>query len=482
MLVTTCGCSPLLARADIGVVIADPTNVGVSAYTHAGHSLVYLSGVCADTPIHARLCEPGEQGSVVTVFPNFREQQPYEWNILPLSLFLEGKTEPGDRLLFGSHAAKAALADKARIGYFSPVCENACPAEAHSYWRDLVAATIERDVFIYAVKTTRAQDETAVRWINAQSNVNHYNGITSNCAMYVQSMIGVIFPHSIHRDFLNDIGIMSPKAAAHSFSRWAHKHPDLGFYALHFVQKPGKLPRTGTADSGTEAAIHIKKYLLSAALIGDHEVAGSFFVAYLLTDRFSLFKESIHYATPDLSQLQAQRRTEENDEDNGNPGSKQRLNATKEEIALEQAEVTGTKEEWELYRRRFAAIAEAADLSTEKQQKEMLKRLDEASISVDQNGNAWLTFQGDTRKVGINSANVLADDSDAELAFDLLAWRVGNALQAKPRMRPDIQEFRQDWTLLQQASERWRPLQAWEQNFAGPFIAGGKPPAAALPR
>ena len=35
----------LIAKADIGVVLADPTTVGVSVYTHAGHSLVYLSGV-----------------------------------------------------------------------------------------------------------------------------------------------------------------------------------------------------------------------------------------------------------------------------------------------------------------------------------------------------------------------------------------------------------------------------------------------------
>jgi len=452
--IVVCACAPLQARADIGVVIADPTNAGVSAYTHAGHAMVYLSNVCAESPIKARLCEPGEQGSVVSIYPNFHEQKPYEWNILPLSLYLEGSADPGDRLLYGSHALKEALAQHVRLGFLSEVCAGACPPETRGYWRDLVAATIERDVFIYAVKTTHAQDEAAVKWVNAQPNVNHYNGMTRNCAMYVRSLVNSIFPHAVHRDYLNDLGMMSPKAAARSFAHWAQKRPKLGFYCLHFAQKPGSVRRSGTASSGTEAAFHIKKYLIPAALIGDHEVAGSFFVAYFLTGRFNLFKESISYATPSLTQLQAERRIESRDDD------QEQLHATREEIALQQADITGTPQEWQDYRRHFAAISEAADMDTEKDRAQMLKTLDQGVVSVDGDGNPWLTPQGSSQHVGVSSADVLAEGSDPELAFHLLAWRIGYDLQAKPRMRPGIQEFREDWTLFEEAFARWRPLEA----------------------
>jgi hypothetical protein len=436
------------------VVIADPTNAGASAYTHAGHAMVYLSNVCAESPIRARLCAPGEQGSVVSIYPNFHEEKPYAWNILPLSIYLEGSADPSERLLYGSHVLKQALAQNVRLGFLSSVCAGACPPEARGYWRDLVAATIERDVFIYAVKTTPAQDEAAVKWINAQPNVNHYNGITHNCAMYVRSLVNAIFPHAVHRDYLNDLGMMSPKAAARSFAHWAGKRPNLGFYCLHFPQKPGSVRRTNMASSGTEAAIHIKKYLIPAALIGDHEVAGSFFVAYFLTGRFNLFKESIRYATPSLSELQAQRRTESHD------GDQRQVRATRREIVLQQAEVTGTPQEWQEYRRHFAAISEAADMNTKNDRVQMLKTLDHGVVSVDRNGDPWLTPQGDSRQVGLTSANVLAKDSDPGLAFHLLAWRIGYALQAKPRMRPRIQEFREDWMLFEQAFTRWRPLEA----------------------
>ena len=106
------------ARADIGVVLADPTTVGVSVYTHAGHSLVYLSGVCAASPVRARLCETGEQGSIVTTYPDFREAQAYAWNLVPLSLYLQGSLIPNERLLYGSRRVKDALEAYAREGFF----------------------------------------------------------------------------------------------------------------------------------------------------------------------------------------------------------------------------------------------------------------------------------------------------------------------------------------------------------------------------
>src|ERR1700752_5393820 len=84
-------CAPA-ARADGGIALADPTRGGVSEWTQGAHSSVYLSGVCADTPTKLRLCEPGEQGSILTTFPDFDEQTPYEWNAVPLSLYLYGST------------------------------------------------------------------------------------------------------------------------------------------------------------------------------------------------------------------------------------------------------------------------------------------------------------------------------------------------------------------------------------------------------
>jgi hypothetical protein len=443
--------SPLSARADIGVVLADPTTVGVSVYTHAGHSLVYLSGVCAASPVKARLCEAGEQGSVVTTYPDFRETQAYAWNMVPLSLYLHGSLTPGDRLLYGSRLIKEALEEHAREGFLQGVCADGhCPQIPHSFWRDLVDANAVRDIFIFAVHTTRAQDQAAVDWLNNGSNVNHYNGFTNNCAVFTRSLVNLIFPHSVHRDFPNDLGMMAPKAAARSFTHWALKRPELGFYSLHFAQQPGALPRSGVAQSGTETAIHMKKYLIPAALIGDHEVAGSFFVAYFLTGRFGVYKEFSHH--PSSSAVGPEGEPESGEED------RDEVQWSYVGTAAEQKEwtVLGLPQDWADYRERFAEMQDSAEVKEFSHKRFFPEQFDSGLASVDAKGHPWLTMEigGSTRRVGISNRNLMAAESDPELAFLLMLGRVGYVLHAKNHFRETMEEFRKDWSLLEETRSR----------------------------
>ena len=280
------------ARADVGVVLADPTRVGASVWTNAGHTSVYLSGVCAETPVKLRLCHAGEQGTVLTAYPDFHEAAAYQWNAIPLSLYLYGSLHAQDAALdtplYASPALKRARESAAAQQFLAPVCAGACPQIAHAYWRDMVGATTMRDVYIFAVHTTREQDQAFVDRVNAMPNRNRYQMMTHNCADFVRDMVTLYLPHAVHRDVFNDLGMMGPKAAARSFTRYARRRPELGLYVLHFIQQPSVVARCGTARSGTETAFHQPKYLLPAAAIGDHEVAGSFFVSYFLTGRFSL--------------------------------------------------------------------------------------------------------------------------------------------------------------------------------------------------
>lgn len=443
----------LAAKADIGVVLADPTTVGVSVYTHAGHSLVYLSGVCAASPIRARLCGAGEQGSIVTTYPDFRETRAYGWNLVPLSLYLRGSMTPDSRLLYGSRGVKEALEARARDGFFQDVCgDGHCPQVAHSFWRDLVAANVVRDIFIFAVHTTRAQDQAVVDWLNGDPNVNHYNGFTNNCAVFTRSLVNLIFPHSVHRDFPNDLGMMAPKAAARSFTHWALKRPELGFYSMHFAQPPGDLPRSGLAQSGTETAIHMKKYLIPAALIGDHEVAGSFFVAYFLTGRFGLYKEFSHHPTSSIVGLEEDAKAAKEDRDEAVFSSL--------EVAVHDARaaVVGTKDDWADYRERFVLLQNSPEVQefAEHHKNFFPQLFDSGKASVDDGGNPWLTIEvgGLERRVGVGSGNVMAEESDPELAFQLMLGRVGYVLRAKNHLRETMEEFQKDWVLLEQTRDR----------------------------
>ena len=446
------------ARADLGVVLADPTTIGISVYTHAGHSLVYLSGVCAESPIRARLCQPGEQGSVVTTYPNFREGQPYSFNLVPLALILYGSSAPEQRLLYASAPVKEALEAHARAHFLKPACQpSACPDLPHSYWRDMVAATANRDFFIYAVRTTPTQDQATVDWLNSRPNVNHYNPLLNNCANFTSELVNAIFPHSVHRDYLNDLFMMGPKAAARSFSHWAVKRPELGFYSLHFTQQPGSLPRAGIAQSGTETAIHMKKYLIPAAFIGDHEVAGSFFVAYYLTGRFNLYKEYSRYPAPSVVEQEKDARAARQE------GDTAKWSLIQASLTRSRNQVVGDKPTWVSYRERFQALLAEPELATLFAGGKQLfpASYAMAPATVDDRGLPWLALTVgpltdlSARQVGLSSANLLAPGSDPALALQLMLGRVAYQMRAKNHMREPMEEFDQDWALLEQAHQRF---------------------------
>jgi hypothetical protein len=88
------------ARADAGVVLNESLDTSVARITGSGHSAVYLSRICPDdSPVKMRLCRAGEQGSILSNYTTLGEDQPYEWNIVPLSVYLYGVEYQGDRPL-----------------------------------------------------------------------------------------------------------------------------------------------------------------------------------------------------------------------------------------------------------------------------------------------------------------------------------------------------------------------------------------------
>ncbi len=415
------------ALADVGVVLADPTQIGASVWTHAGHTSVYLSNICAETPTKLRFCEPGEQGVILTAYPDFHEATAYEWNAVPVSLYLDGVTDPASAPLYASPALKLAQENAAAHEWLAPVCAGACPEVEHAYWRDVVGATTVRDVYIFAVHTTRQQDEAFIDRGNRLPNRNRYNMVMYNCADFSRDMINLYFPHSVHRDVVNDLGMMGPKSAARSFTRYARKRPELGLYVLHFIQQPGVVARCGTARVGTEVAFHQPKYLIPAALIGDHEVAGSFFVAYFLTARFSLQHTYERFAaTPTRAQVDT--------------------------AAL------GTQQQWQRYRERFDDVVNDAvadgTLRNKKELRVLFLELDRETIpAIDPQGHAWLVWHAGAaqeRRVGVDWSNVQAPGSDVWLARRVLLARIAAELHGPAKGRPPLPVFAQEWALLEQ--------------------------------
>jgi hypothetical protein len=419
------------AYSDVGVVLNESLDTSVARITGSGHTAVYLSRICAETPVKLRLCRPGEQGSIISNYTTLGEDQPFEWNIVPLSMYLYGVEDPRDRPLFGSFKIKHVLEERYRAKYLSDYCQSqSCVTSYKAEWREMVAATLVRSVYIFVVDTTLEQDLALIAEFNALPNKNHFNGVTRNCADFTRRVINAYFPRAAHPDYLNDFGMTSPKAIARSFTHFAERHPEERLRVLHFAQVPGTIKRSTECRAGTEQLYHSKKLLVPMLIFADYGVP-VVAASYLLTGRFNPEHEFEEH-----------------------PTAKPTVSADQ----MERARIVGTSEEWKEYRTALDSIAEEAileeNIPDHAYLKRSFKRLDRVGTpSADGHGALWMEFpdRGETIKVGLSASNILAAWSDPRTAYELILARAQQVLKSPKHGRETMLEFRQDWELLQTA-------------------------------
>ena len=432
-------------RADIALLLHESTGKGVSEFTSAGHSAVYVSGICMDTPTRLRLCKPDEEGSVIANYTGFGENQPYEWNIAPLTMYLYGVEDPKNIPLYGNADLRRLLQEGYRQKYLGAVCPQATCGAATSgaHWRDMVGSTFARDIYSFRVRTTVEQDAALVEEFNSLPNVNHYNGFTRNCADFARGLINRYFPGAAKPDHLNDFGMTSPKAITKSFAHYGEKRPELMFSAEKFSQLPGPIKRSVDCRKGTEVSFRSKKWIIPM-LLRSHELA-VFIAAYALTGRFNPQHDYEKYPTPHMAvlnlreaQLKAQGRTAE-------------LASIKEAKKAEREAVIGTREVWADYRRRFELILASAFhdgvFVNPREVKTYLRELDRQSRpELDANGAPILRIGEST--VGLTRDTILAPGSDRLIAYKLMLSKVGATLDSSLKNRGTLPQFQSDWQIL----------------------------------
>jgi hypothetical protein len=440
------------ARADVGVILNESLDTSVARITGSGHSAIYFSRICPESPVKLRLCRPGEQGAVMSNYTTLGEDQSFEWNVAPLSVYLYGVEDPANRPLFGTWKIKHALEERYRDNVLAAYCQTkSCRTSNKAEWREMVGATLERSLYMFIVSTTVAQDEAFIAEFNNLPNQNHFNGVTNNCANFTRRVLNTYFPNAAHPDYLNDFGMTSPKAIAHSFSRYGEHHPDAHFYVLHFAQLPGTIKRSSECRSGTEQLYHSKKLLVPMLIFANHELP---FVAasYVLTGRFNPEHELEHYPNADVSEMDQEIRDAKADKDDARKDELQTL------ISQEGAELVGTPEQWKEYRALYDSLADEAVRREVIPDREFIDRaykfLDHsAGISLESNGSVWLSLDqgGKASKLGVSASNVLAHDADSQWAYILTLARADHYLKSPKHSREIMPDFQQDWSLLESA-------------------------------
>jgi hypothetical protein len=441
------------ARADVGVILNDSLDTSVARITGSGHTAVYLSRICPESPVKLRLCKPGEQGSVISNYTTLGEDEPFEWNIVPLNVYIYGVADPAERPLFASPKIKSALEEAYREKVLADYCQSeTCRTSGKAEWREMVSAESERTFYILIASTTLEQDQKLIDEFNSLPNVNHFNGMTHNCADFAKHIIDTYFPHAAHRDPINDFGMTSPKAVARSFAHWAHHHPHEQYHVVHFAQLPGTIKRSSECRSGTEQLYHSKKLLVPMAVFAPHEL-GIVTGSYLLTGRFNVQREFEQHATIRETELGHELKLAKDDDE---PEIADELKA---EETRERADALGTAEQWKDFEAQFASIVDEAVEDGRLSGRDALGHVFEKINSkgepfLDDRDELWMDVREDdgrVARVGLTPSNILANGSDRMLAYQVILANVNEVLKSPARRRETLPEFQETWQLLQTA-------------------------------
>jgi hypothetical protein len=274
----------LQAHASIALLMEEPFGE-FGAFNPTGHAAVYLNHVCAATPTELRMCGPGEFGVVIS---RYHKIDGYDWIAVPLIPYLYA-VESADEIPVSVDAAQeAALRDAYRRAHLEELAPDTKKGKApKGEWIQLVGSSYDRTIHGFQVNSTKQQDERFIALFNDRRDVGHFNLFFHNCADFSRVVLDIYLPHSIHRNFIADIGLTTPKEDAKSLVAYGRRHPELQMTAFVIPQVPGSIPRSHAVDGIAESLVKSKKYLLPLAVLSP-ELTGGVVVAYLAEGRMKL--------------------------------------------------------------------------------------------------------------------------------------------------------------------------------------------------
>lgn len=267
-------------NAAVALLVGEPYG-RFGFFNPTGHAAVYLSRVCADSPLRLRPCREGELGAVIS---RYNRIGGYDWLAIPLVPYLYAVDRLEDVPEAVDRETVARLRDAWRRRHLRDIVPDApdggMPA---GDWVQLVGAAYDRTLYGLALETTPEDDERLIEFLNGQPNERRFNIFARNCADFAKDLIHFYYPGAIRRNVVADFGITTPKQAARSLVRFAHRS---GSGASHFVvpQVPGA-PASRPVRGVNESLVRSKKYLLPLVLVQPWVAAGAA-TAYLTTGRF----------------------------------------------------------------------------------------------------------------------------------------------------------------------------------------------------
>src|ERR1700728_2200596 len=388
-------------------------------FSPTGHVAVYLSGICADSPLVLRPCARGETGIVLSRYDGING---YDWAAIPLIPYLYAVDRPEEIPLYADAKMVAFLRDRYRRQHLQEIApDKADGATPGRNWYELIGSSYDRTSYGFKIETSAEQDAALIRAFNTSPNRSHYRGVSRNCADFVKDVINFYYPKALHRSVVADAGITTPKQLALTLARYSGHHPELRFSKVVIPQVPGSLPRSTTVRGVVESFFTSKKYIVPSAVVSPI-FAGCVLAVYVGTGagRFDPSRNALVFAAggePELPVAIEDRRAYQQE--------------LKEWLASEDSESSSghIRKQWEQLQGR-------------------------AQTEFDAQGRPVLQMRVGEQLVnlGVSAENILSSGAPSQLVRELLEARLETELSKKTSRTVSEKELARDWQLLQEAT------------------------------
>jgi hypothetical protein len=405
------------ARASATLLLEEPYG-HMGFFTATGHAAVYLSRVCAKSPVELRPCAPGETGIVISRYDGV---DGYDWVAIPLVPYLYAVERPEDIPLFADARMVLQLRDRYRrqhLRAMAPDGKNGGTPGGN--WYELVGSSYDRTIYGFEIETTPEQDATLIRTLNSSTNRSHFHLAWRNCADFAKDILNFYYPKALHRSVVADVGITTPKQMAQTLIRYTARHPELQFSRMVIPQIPGSMPRSTTVHGVVESFFKSKKYIVPSA-VASPIFAGCVFAVFVGTGarRFDPAHDALVFAADGERELPMDR----------------------EDRQTRQKELEGLLAE---------ADAEGASGNI---RKEWMRLESKAQLEFDAEDRPVLLMQVGERlvRVGISADNIFSSSAPSQLVRELIEARLEAELRRTATPTVSERDFARDWKLLQQA-------------------------------
>ncbi len=421
-----------LAHAGATLLLEEPYSYD-GALAGTGHAAVYLSNVCAESPVVLRRCGVGESGVVLSRYDGIAG---YDWIAIPLIPYLYAVDRPESIPLFADAKLVAFLRDQYRREYLEALAPDRLDGETpEGNWYEMVGASYDRTIYGFEIETSPEQDALLINKLNSRANRERYNFVKRNCADFVREVIDFYYPHALHRSLVGDLGVTTPKQIAKMMAKYSRHHPELESSDFLVPQVPGAVRRSKPVHGVLESVMAAKKYMVPLVVLNPY-IGGGLLAEYFGHRRFDPARNALISNFDSSGQLDAPMTRDE----------RLRYQSRLDELSLSRSVIDPFDE----------GLNPGKTEGKTKEVKTWERLQASATPGFDASGQPVLQVRvgDDLALVGVSRANILSVSESPELAARLLEARLRQELRPTTARKTSRSDVEKDLALFQRLLRR----------------------------